>query len=174
MVASNARSTVQIEPKGTVLQIRNTKVGLLLVSWSVCSILNDSLATEVINNSTLARRLITTPAQALKTFANDPIHVIGMMQAPVESNGWRIEDAEFVVVRDGLKPLIGRDFFAVLGILITQTICFDEGSMVNTIRTQCPFKTHIANQFPQIISRIGRSKVHIVKSKFHKNFQPKH
>ena len=26
----------------------------------------------------------------------------------------------------------------------------------------------------QLISRIGRSSVHIVKSKFHKNFQPKH
>ena len=45
--------------------------------------------------------------------------------------------------------------------------------MVNTITTQCPFKTRIANQFPQLISRIGRSKVHIVNSKFHKNFQHK-
>ena len=29
-------------------------------------------------------------------------------------------------------------------------------------------------QFPQLITRIGRSKIHIVKSKFHRNFQPKH
>ena len=46
--------------------------------------------------------------------------------------------------------------------------------MVNAITPQCPFKTRIAKQFPQLISRIGRSKIHIVKSKFHKNFQPKH
>ena len=46
--------------------------------------------------------------------------------------------------------------------------------MVNPITTQCPFKTRIANQFRQLISRIGRSKVHIAKSKFHKNFQTKH
>ena len=46
--------------------------------------------------------------------------------------------------------------------------------MVNTITIQCPFRNRIANQFPQHISRIGRSKIHIVKSKFHKNFQPKH
>ena len=44
----------------------------------------------------------------------------------------------------------------------------------HTITTQCPYKTRIANQFPQLISRIGRSKIPIVKSKFHKNFQPKH
>ena len=44
----------------------------------------------------------------------------------------------------------------------------------HTITTQCPYKTSIANQFPQLISRIGRSKIPIGKSKFHKNFQPKH
>ena len=95
------------------------------------------------------------------------------MQAPIESNGWRIEDAEFVVVKDGLKPLIGRDLFEVLGISITPTLCSNEGSMVNTINTQCSFKIRIANQFPQLISRIGRSDFDIVKSKFHKKFQPK-
>ena len=140
----------------------------------MCSILNESLATEVVNNSTLARWLTTTPAQELKIFANEAIPVIGLMQAPIESNGWRIEDAVFVVVKDGLKPLIRRDLFEALGISIIRTLSSNEGSMVNTIITQCPFKTRIANQFPQPISSIGRSKIHIVKSKFHKNFQPKH
>ena len=165
---------MQIEPKNTILQIVNTKVGLLIDCESVCSILNESLATEVINNSTLARQLTTVLAQELKSFANEPIPIIEMMQTPVESNGWRFEDAEFVVVRDGLKPLIGRDLFEVLGISINRTFSSDEGSMVNTITSQCPFKTRIANQFPQLISRNGRSKVHVVKPKFPKNFQPKH
>ena len=30
-----------------------------------------------------------------------------MMQTPVERIGWRTEDAEFVVVKEGLKPFIG-------------------------------------------------------------------
>ena len=97
-----------------------------------------------------------------------------MIQAPIASKGWRIEDAEFVVVRDGLKPLIGRDLFDALGISVTQTPNSNEGSMVNAITPQCPFKSPIAKQFPQLISRIGRSKIRIVKSKFHKSFQPKH
>ena len=136
MVASIASYTVQIEPKNTILQIGNNKVGLLIDSRIVCSILNESLATVVISNYTLARLLTTAPAQELKTFANETIPVIGMMKAPIESNGWRIEDAEVVVVRDGLTPLIGRDLFEVLGISSTQTLCSDEGSMVNTITTQ--------------------------------------
>ena len=162
MVASIASNTIQIETKNTTLQIGNTKVGLLIDSGSVCSILNEYLATEVVKNSTLARWLTTAPAQELKTFANEPILVVGMMQAPIESNGWRNEDAKFAVVKDGLKPLIGRGLFEVLGISITQTLCSNEGSRVNTITTQYPFKTRIANQFPQIISRIGGSKIYMV------------
>ena len=139
ILASIASNKNQIDSKNTTSQIGNTKVGLLIDSGSVCSILNESLATKVVNNSILARWLTTAPAQELKTFANEPMSVIGMMQAPIESNGWRIEDAEFVVVQDGLKPLISRDLFEVLEISITQTLCSNEGSMVNTITTQCPF-----------------------------------
>ena len=141
----------------------------------MCSILTESIAAEIVDNSPLAPWLMTTPPQELKTFENEPINVMGMIQAPIASNGWRIEDAEFVVVRDGLKPLIGRDLFDAPGMSVTQTPNSNEGSMVNTITPQCPFKTRIAKQFPQLISRIGRSKIHIFKSKFHKkNFQPKH
>ena len=89
------------------------------------------------------------------------------MQATTESNGWQIEEVEFVVVKDGLRPLIGRNLFDERGISITQTLCSSEGSIVNTTTTQCPFKTRIAIQFPQLVT-------HIVKSYFHKNFQPKH
>ena len=173
MVASIASNAIQIEPKNTILQIGNTHVGLLINSGSVCSILPKSLASEIVENSPLARWLMIAPPQELKTFSNEPINVTGMIQAPIASNGWRLEEAEFVVVRDGLKPLVGRDLFDALGISVTQ-IPKNEGSMVNTITSQCPLKTRIAKQFPQLITRIGRSKIHIVKSKFHRNFQPKH
>ena len=121
MVASIASNSIQIEPKNTTLQSGNTQVGLLIDSGSVCSILTESLAAEKVDNSPLARWLMTTPPQELKAFASEPINVMGMIQAPIASNGWRIEDAEFVVVGDGLKPLIGRDVFDALGISVTQT-----------------------------------------------------
>ena len=94
---------------------------------------------------------MTTPPQELKTFANEPINIMGMIQAPIASRGGRIEDAEFVVARDGLKPLIGRYLFDALGISVTQTPNSNEYSMFNTITPQCPFKTRTAKQFPQLI-----------------------
>ena len=38
--------------------------------------------------------LTTAPTKDLQTFANESIAVIGLMQTPVEGNGWRIADAE--------------------------------------------------------------------------------
>ena len=81
---------------------------------------------------------------------------MGMIQAPIASKWWRIEGADFAVVRDGLKPLIGGDLFEALGLSVTQTPNSNEGRMVNAITPQRPFKTRIAKQFPQLISRIGR------------------
>ena len=107
MLTRIASNTVQIEPKNMILPIGNTKVGTLIESGNVCKILNESLATEVINHFTFAQWLTTATAHELKTFANETIPVIGMVQATIESNGWRIEDAEFTVVRDALKPSIG-------------------------------------------------------------------
>ena len=96
-----------------------------------------------------------------------------MMPTPVESSAWRNEDAEIAVIRDGLKSLFGRDLFNALGISLTLILNPVKVSMINKITTQLPFKTRIANQFPQLISRIGRFKIHFVKSKFHKHFQLK-
>ena len=130
IVASIACNSIQIEPKNTTLKIGNTHVGLLIDSGSVRSILNESLASEIVDKSTLAHWMMTAPTQEPKTFANEPINVMGMIQAPIASNGWRFEDAEFVVVKDGLKPLLGRDLFEALGISVNQTPYSYEVSMV--------------------------------------------
>ena len=77
MVASIASNSIQIEPKNTTLQIGNTQVGLLIDSG--CSILTKSLAAEIVDNSPLAQWLMTAPPRELKTFANEPINVMGMI-----------------------------------------------------------------------------------------------
>ena len=54
MAASIESKAVQIEPRETIPQIDNTKMSLLAVSGSVCSILNESLARPIVQNSSLA------------------------------------------------------------------------------------------------------------------------
>ena len=48
---------------------------------------------------------------------------------------WRTEEAESVVVREGLKTLIGRILFDPLGILVTETLNPKVENMVNNINT---------------------------------------
>ena len=49
-----------------------------------------------------------------------------------------------------------------------------QGTLVNNIFSSSEFKEQIAKTFPELISRIGRSKNHVAKSKFYENFQPRH
>ena len=48
-----------------------------------------------------------------------------------------------------------------------------KSNRVNNISSP-EFKEQIAKTFPELISRTGRSKNHMTKSKFHKDFQPRH
>ena len=75
VVASIASNAIQIEPKNTILQIGNTHAEFLIDSGSVCSILQESLASEIVENSPLARWVMISPPQELKTFSNEPINV---------------------------------------------------------------------------------------------------
>ena len=73
---------------------------------------------------------------------------------------------------DGHRPLLGRDLFPVLGLSIQQS---DNQTTINQVEQEyCPIKKQIATDFPDLISRIGKSKVHFVRSKFHKNYDPLH
>ena len=60
------------------------------------------------------------------------------MQTPLKSNGWQIENAEYVFFKDGLKPLIGRDRFEALGISVTQTLCSYEDEETVTLNELLP------------------------------------
>ena len=73
---------------------------------------------------------------------------------------------------DGLKSLIGRDLFDKPGLAVTQSTS-QKGNRVNNISSP-EFKEQIAKTFPELTSRIGRSKNHVAKSKFCKDFQPRH
>ena len=62
--------------------------------------------------------------------------------------------------------------FEQLGLAVTQS-AFLKGNRVNKIASP-EFKEQIAKTFPDLVSRIGRSKSHVAKSKFHKDFQSRH
>ena len=100
-----------------------------------------------------------------RTFSNEPIHIEGKIQTLITSNGWTSNSTTFTVIADGLKNFIGRDLFDHLDLAVTQSSSV-QGNQVNTISSLSEFTEHIAKNFPNLISRMGRSKDHVAKSNF--------
>ena len=160
------------EPLNMPLKIGNVNTTLLVDSGSACSILNHSLALQVVQSSPRAFWIHESTPPQLRNFSNEPLQVEGKIQAPVTSKGWACDTTNFTVVADGLNSLIVRDLFDQLGLAVTQS-SFLKGNSINNIASP-EFKEQIAKTFPGLVSRIGRSKSHVAKSKFHKDFQTRH
>ena len=171
-VAVIENAVEKVEPLNMPVKIGNINTTLLVDAGSACSILNCSLASQVVQSSPRAFSINETVSPQLQTFSNEPIHFEGKIQSPITSKGWNCDAAIFTVVADGLKSLIGRDLFGKLGLAVTQSTS-QKGNRVNNISSS-EFKEQIAKTFPELISRIGRSKNHVARSKFYKDFQPRH
>ena len=153
------------------LTIGNTNCDLLLDSGSGCTIINLSLAREIMLNCAQSQWSEKKPLE-LKSFSNDIVQPLGTLKTPVKCNDWSIQKAKITVVADGFRPILGRDLFDQLGITISQKPCPQKG--VNNKDKPCAIKKSLAKEFPDLISRIGKSKNHTVISKFHKNYRVIH
>ena len=102
-------------------------------------------------------------SQDLKTFSNELIETIGVINTTVKWNNWLATNVNITIVEDGHRPIIGRDLLAQLGFSLTQS-----KQKQNIGANQCLIRKQIAHDFPGLISRIGKSHKHTVKSTFHK------
>ena len=120
-VAMIETAVEKVEPLNMPLKIGNINTTLLVDSGSACSILNCSLASQVVQSSPRAFWIDETVPPQLRTFSNELIQVEGKIQTPITSKGWVCDSATFTVVADVLKSLVGRDLFEQLGLAVTQS-----------------------------------------------------
>ena len=153
------------------ITIGNTDCQLLLESGSGCTIINMLLAREIMYNCAQSQWSEKKPLE-LKSFSNDIVKTLGTFETPVWCNDWKIQKAKITVVADGFRPILGRNLFDQLGITISQKPC--PNTEVNNMEPPCAIKKSLAKEFPELISRIGKSKHHTVTSKFHKNYRVTH
>ena len=110
--------------------------------------------------------------EGIKIFSNKLIEVIGHVDTTVIYDNWTCKDARLTIVVGGHKIIIGRDHFNSLGLAILQQQQPENGKCVNNIdNSTCNIKKTIAAQFPHLVLRIGLSKTHVAKSKFHQRLQ---
>ena len=92
-----------------------------------------------------------------------------MIKTSIKCNDWVATGVNVTVVEDGHRPIIGRDLFPKLGFSLTKI-----KQVAKVDQNECLIKKQIAFDFPGLISRIGNSLKHSVKSTFHKHFTPTH
>ena len=150
----------------------NTAANVLVDSGSLCTLINESLADSIISQDLNSKRIREANPNQMKTFSNEPIQTLVILQTSIRSNNWYANPIEIQVGMDGHRPLLGRDIFPALGLSIQQS---NNQKTVNQVDQEyCPIKKQIATDFSDLITRIGKSKVHRVRSKFHRNYTPSH
>ena len=169
---SSTDSTTSVDAINLPVIFGKTPTNVLVDSGSVCTIINESLANSIISHDSKSKWIREANPKQLKTFSNEPIHTVGILQTSIQSSNWYANPIEIQVVADGHRSLLGRDLFPALGLSIYQS---SNHVTINQVDQEyCPIKKQIAIDYPDLISRIGKSKVHTVRSRFHKHYTPSH
>ena len=167
-------SVHQLEPLNVEVQLGKIRALAMIDSGSAVSIITEMLADKILQTTKSAKWTDTKEKRNLKTFSNEPIIALGHLETTITYNQWKDRAAMLTVVEDGHRGIIGRDLFTTLGLAVVQQQP-ENGKCVNNINTStCKIKETIAPQFPHLVSRIGLSKTHVEKSKFHQKFTAKH
>ena len=175
MAAISSDSADQLEPLNVKVQFGEVKANAMIDSGSAVSLITKTLANQILRITQSAKWITKKEKRDLKTFSNDPIKVLGHLVTKVAYNNWTDRKAILTVVDDGHKIIIGRDLFPSLGLAVVRQHQSETGKCVNNINNSaCKIKETITAQFPHLVSRIGLSKTHVAKSKFHQKFTAKH
>ena len=162
-------NVIEVEPENLEICVGNTKTKALVDSGSVCTIVNKSLADTVVSECNECNRVQSPEIHDLKTFSNDIIRIVGVVNTSIKCNDWIATGVDVTVVEDGHRPIIGRNLLPKLGFSLTQL-----KQVANIDQNQCLIKKQIAFDFPDLVTRIGKSLKHSVKSTFYEEFTPTH
>ena len=119
--ASSADSTTSIEAVNLPVVLGNTATNVLVDSGSVCRIINETLANFIISQDSNSKRIREAIFKQIKTFSNELIQALEILQTSNQSNNWYANSIEIQVVTDGHRSLLGRDLFPALGLSIQQS-----------------------------------------------------
>ena len=175
MAAISYDSAHQLEPLNAKIQFGERQANAMIDFGSVVSLITKTLANRILRTSPSAKWIAEKEWREIKASSNEPIKVLGHFETTVTFSNWTCKDARLTIVEDGYKIIVWRDLFNSLCLAIVQQQQTENGICFNNINNStCKIKGTIAAQFPHLVSRIGLSKTHVAKSKFHQKFTAKH
>ena len=106
-----------------------------------------------------------------RCFNNNKTDIIGTIQVDITSGSSNAKNCTILLVNNNTINIMGRDIMDQLGLRLTMTtINKGENNLFNISNTHQRISKRIFNKNP--CTRFGRSKNHVAKSTFKKEFQP--
>ena len=106
-------------------------------------------------------------------FNNNKINIIGTIQVDITSGSSTAKNCTILLVNNNTIHIMGRDIMDQLGLRLTMTTTNKgENNLFNISNTHQRITKWIFNKYPHLCTRLGRSKNHVAKSTFKKEFHP--
>ena len=174
----NTRTLVEDDLNGHIVKLKANSEQLFAIadSGSPMSFLNEKTARRIQQHDKYAL-FKTIPsgdtAQNLACYNGETIVPKGRLIITIESGGWQIRSAPFIVVDDKKANIIGRNLLPQIGIKMIRE---QKSEKVHAIREQeesdPTIKQWVKDNYAQLCVRIGKSKNHTMKTQFIEEFVP--
>ena len=113
-VATICSNSKMIEPINQKVTIGTIETMIMVDSVTVSTIINESLARPEVGAVYFSLFIRGANARELPTYSNTTIPIVGKVQFSITINNQTANPVDIIVVRDGLRPLLGSDVFSQL------------------------------------------------------------
>ena len=121
------------------------------------------------NTSIEFRDIARYPVDTLYVDYNkQPIRLLGSIQIPISSGGWRVDNAQVLISENRARNLLGLDLQEQLGVVTTQLKAESVQSLEYNSSdpiSEC-WSSFFTKKYAHLFSRLGRSKHHKVYTNF--------
>ena len=149
------------------------KIEWLADTGSPRSFMNEELANKLQKKIPNIKITEYTEKTIYKSFTNINTEIKGVLSINLKSGSWTAKACKVLIVENITKNIMGRDILTKLGITLSahkkpgKTI-----NLISKIKTEKNIIKWIFNKYPDLCTRLGRSKNHIAKSIFKTQYTP--
>ena len=165
--------------QGHPIQVCSEKNNIVFIAdtGSPTSFVNEKTANFLVSTVKLAFKINSgdnDEANRMFCYNGYKIPSLGRLIAPIESGGWTMQTASFIVVDDRRANILGRDLVPQIGIQLHQErkpVGMSTLHIKNIASSDTKIATWVRTTYPRLCTRIGRSKNRMVHTNFLKEIK---
>ena len=174
----NTNILLEDDLSGQIVKLKTNFEELFAIidSGSPMSFLNEKTARRLQQNDKSALFKCIPPddtAGNLACYNGETINPKGRLIITIESGGWKLKSAPFIIVDDQKANILGRNMLPQIGVKLIQE---KQKQNVLSVREQeesdPEIEQWVKDNFQQLYIRIGKSKSHMMRTQFNHNFIP--